>query len=127
MKTLLFLLRLLSGNWRWALAGLALAVMSMLANIALMAVSGSFLTGMAIAGAAGASFNYFVPAATIRALAILRSGSRYLERLATHEATFRLIGGLRARVFQASRASVLRKPGPVSNSISARQTAGWRR
>ncbi len=121
MKTLLFLLRLLSGNWRWALAGLALAVMSMLANIALMAVSGSFLTGMAIAGAAGASFNYFVPAATIRALAILRSGSRYLERLATHEATFRLIGGLRARVFRALAPHLpFGLPGVHSGDLSGR-------
>ena len=121
MKTLLFLLRLLSGNWRWALAGLALAVMSMLANIALMAVSGSFLTGMAIAGAAGASFNYFVPAATIRALAILRSGSRYLERLTTHEATFRLIGGLRARVFRALAPRLpFGLPGVHSGDLSGR-------
>lgn len=121
MRTLLFLLRLLLGNWRWALAGLALAVMSMLANIALMAVSGSFLTGMAIAGAAGASFNYFVPAATIRALAILRSGSRYLERLATHEATFRLIGGLRARVFRALAPRLpFGLPGVHSGDLSGR-------
>ncbi|PWC36662.1 hypothetical protein TSO352_15535 [Azospirillum sp. TSO35-2] len=117
----MFLLRLLSGNWRWALAGLALAVVSMLANIALMAVSGSFLTGMAIAGAAGASFNYFVPAATIRALAILRSGSRYLERLATHEATFRLIGGMRARVFRALAPRLpFGLPGVHSGDLSAR-------
>lgn len=121
MRTFLFLLRLLSGHWRWALAGLALAVVSTLANIALMAVSGSFLTGMAIAGAAGASFNYFVPAATIRALAILRSGGRYLERLATHEATFRLIGGLRARVFRALAPRLpFGLPGVHSGDLSAR-------
>lgn len=101
MRTLLLLLRLTEGNRRRAAAGLALALVAALANIALMAVSGWFLTGMAMAGAAGASFNFFLPAAVIRACAIVRTAGRYLERLTTHEATFRLIGALRARVFRA--------------------------
>lgn len=99
MRTALFLIGLLRGHIRWALAGLVLSVLAALANIALLAVSGGFITGMALAGAAGAGFNYFLPSATIRACAILRTGGRYLERLATHEATFRLIASLRARLF----------------------------
>ena len=39
--------------------------------------------------------NYFLPAALIRLFAILRTGGRYLERLVTHEATFRLLSELR--------------------------------
>jgi len=48
-----------------------------------------------VAGAAGASMNYFTPAALIRAAAIARTARRYAERLVTHEATFRLLAELR--------------------------------
>lgn len=101
MKTIMFLLGLLRGNVGWAVAGLALAVVTVLANIALMAISGRFLTGMAMAGAIGAAYNFFLPSAIIRGCAIVRTVGRYLERLVTHEATFRLIGALRPRVFLA--------------------------
>jgi ATP-binding cassette subfamily C protein CydC len=50
---------------------------------------------MALAGAAGASMNYFTPAALIRAAAIARTAGRYAERLVTHETTFRLLAELR--------------------------------
>ena len=50
---------------------------------------------MAVAGVAGVSMNYFTPAAMIRGLAIVRTAGRYVERLVTHEATFRLIAELR--------------------------------
>jgi ATP-binding cassette subfamily C protein CydC len=67
----------------------------LLANVALMALSGWFITAMAVAGAAGMSMNYFTPAALIRAAAIVRTAGRYAERLVTHEATFRLLAELR--------------------------------
>ncbi len=60
-----------------------------------MALSGWFIASMAIAGVAGASIDYFSPAAGIRAFAIVRTGSRYVERLVTHEATFRALAELR--------------------------------
>jgi ATP-binding cassette subfamily C protein CydC len=75
------------------------SLVSTLANIGLMATSGWFITAMAAAGLTGGTLNYFTPAALIRALAILRTGGRYLDRLVSHEATFRLIGGLRSFVF----------------------------
>ena len=55
---------------------------------------------MAIAGLGGPGVEYFAPAAGIRALAILRTGGRYGERLVTHEATFRLIARLRAGFYE---------------------------
>ena len=79
----------------WMLGGFAAALITLLANVTLLAVSGWFITAMAVAGAAGAAMNYFTPAAVIRACAIARTGGRYLERLVTHEATLRQLAGLR--------------------------------
>jgi ATP-binding cassette subfamily C protein CydC len=101
MKDALRLLQLFRPYWSWMAGGVALAVVSLLANVGLMATSGWFITAMALAGASGGTLNYFTPAALIRAAAIARSGGRYLERLVTHEATLRLLTVLRVRVFAA--------------------------
>lgn len=85
---------------RWMLGGAALALVAALAAIGLMAVSGWFIAAMAVAGATGAAINYYTPAAAIRAFAILRSGGRYAERVATHEATLRGLSGLRTGLFR---------------------------
>jgi len=95
MSDLLRLLRLFRPYLGWLLLGIALSFITLLANVALMALSGWFITAMAIAGAAGVSMNYFTPAALIRAAAIVRTTGRYAERLVTHEATFRLLAELR--------------------------------
>jgi ATP-binding cassette subfamily C protein CydC len=95
MKDLLRLLHLFRPYLPWLLAGILLSFVTLLANVALMALSGWFITAMAIAGAAGASMNYFTPAALIRGAAIVRTAGRYAERLVTHEATFRLLAELR--------------------------------
>jgi len=79
----------------WMLLGLLAALVTLLANVTLMAVSGWFIASMAVAGATGAAMNYFTPAALIRASAIGRTVGRYVERLVTHEATLRLLAGLR--------------------------------
>lgn len=95
MNNLWRLLQLYKPYRGWVLLGVLLTLITLLANIALMAISGWFITAMAIAGVAGISMNYFTPAAMIRAAAIMRTGGRYGERLVTHEATFRLLSGLR--------------------------------
>ena len=95
MKTLLRLTRLYVPYWRWMAGGALLALAVVLANVALLGVSGWFIASMAAAGIAGSSMNYFTPAAAIRAFAILRTGGRYAERLVTHEATLRFLSGLR--------------------------------
>lgn len=79
----------------WLLLGTLLALITLLANVGLLALSGWFITSMAVAGVAGASINYFTPAAIIRGLAMVRTAGRYGERVITHEATFRLIADLR--------------------------------
>ena len=89
------LLMLFMPYWRWMIAGAVLSLLTLLANVGLMAVSGWFIAAMALAGVAGSTLNYFTPAALIRGFAIVRTAGRYLERLLTHEATFRLLAQLR--------------------------------
>lgn len=101
MRETVRLLRLFRPYRTWMAAGIALATITVLANVGLMAISGWFITAMALAGASGTAMNYFTPAALIRALAIGRSGGRYLERIVAHEATLRLLAVLRVRVFAA--------------------------
>ncbi len=84
----------------WLCGGAALAVLAALAALGLMAVAGWFIAAMALAGLGGTAINYFTPAAAIRGCAIVRSGGRYGERLATHEATLRALAGLRAWLFR---------------------------
>lgn len=95
MQDLLKLWRLFRPWRHWMLLGTLLASLTLLANVALMAAAGWFITAMAAAGLAGAAMNYFAPAALIRASAVLRTAGRYGERLVNHEATFRLIASLR--------------------------------
>ena len=98
---LLRLWRLLAAQRRWMLGGAAVALLALLANVGLLAVSGAFIASMALAGAAHVAIDYFTPAAMIRGLAIARTGGRYVERLLTHEATFRVLARLRVWLYQA--------------------------
>ena len=89
------------GQAWWLAGGIALNVVVILSNVALLALSGWFITAMALAGLGVAPIEYFAPAAAIRGLALLRTGGRYGERLVTHEATFRLLAALRSWFFAA--------------------------
>lgn len=100
MRRLLRLLWLFRPYWGWLAASVGIAVLALLANVALMAASGWFITAMGLAGVAGASLDYFTPAAVIRACALLRTGGRYADRLISHEATFRMLAGLRVWLFR---------------------------
>ena len=99
MSHLWRLLGLYRPHWRWLALGVAAALVALLANIALMTISGWFIAAMALTGAAGGAMNYFGPAALIRLAAMLRIGGRYGERLATHEAAFRAIARIRVWLF----------------------------
>jgi ATP-binding cassette, subfamily C, bacterial CydC len=100
MKDFLRLLWLFKGSWRWVLAGVALTALVILANVGLLALSGWFIAAMALAGLGTRDIEYFMPAASIRGLALLRTGGRYLERLITHEATFRFLAQLRVWFYE---------------------------
>jgi ATP-binding cassette subfamily C protein CydC len=69
----------------------------------LLGLSGWFLAGAALAGSAGAAavwaFNYLLPSAGLRGLAIARTAGRYGERLFSHRAAFRALAALRPALF----------------------------
>lgn len=98
MKHLLPFIKLFKRQWLMMLVGLLLSVTTLMAGIGLLSLSGWFLSATAVAGlsvATAQAFNYFTPAGGVRFLSIARTASRYGERLATHEATFRLLTELR--------------------------------
>jgi ATP-binding cassette subfamily C protein CydC len=100
MKVFIRLIRLLKPQLPLMLLGALLSVITVLANISLLAVSGWFITLMAIAGTSGITVNYFTPAAIIRFLAIVRTAGRYGERMLTHRATFNALADLRHYFYQ---------------------------
>lgn len=100
MKELRFFLRLFAAERRWMIAGAVLMLTTLVASIALLSISGWFITAAALAGIAALPLNFFTPGASIRLFAILRTLSRYAERLVTHNATFRLLSRLRVWFFE---------------------------
>jgi ATP-binding cassette subfamily C protein CydC len=85
------------------LLGALMSFVTVTAGIALLGLSGWFITATSLAGlsAGGAiAFDVFAPSAGIRLLAIGRTAARYGERLITHEATLRVLASLRERLFR---------------------------
>ncbi|CAN5872064.1 amino acid ABC transporter ATP-binding/permease protein [soil metagenome] len=80
------------------------AILAAISAVALLALSGWFITGAALAGIAGIAavqaFNYLLPSAAIRLLAIVRTLSRYGERLQGHKAALSTLATVRADLFQ---------------------------
>lgn len=105
--------------------GVILAIVTLLASIGLLTLSGWFLSASALAGIAGLyTFNYMLPAAGVRGAAIIRTAGRYFERLVSHDATFRVLRHLRVKTFSsllplssASRASI--RQGDLLNRLVA--------
>ncbi|MGI2014335.1 heme ABC transporter ATP-binding protein/permease CydC [Shewanella oncorhynchi] len=98
MKVLIPFIRLFSHQWLMMSVGLLLTIITLMAGIGLLSLSGWFLSATAVAGltiVTAQSFNFFTPAGGVRFLSIARTASRYGERLATHEATFKLLTELR--------------------------------
>ncbi|MDT3337586.1 cysteine/glutathione ABC transporter ATP-binding protein/permease CydC [Shewanella sp. SP1S1-7] len=98
MKVLIPFIRLFSRQWLMMSVGLLLTIITLMAGIGLLSLSGWFLSATAVAGltiVTAQSFNFFTPAGGVRFLSIARTASRYGERLATHEATFKLLTELR--------------------------------
>lgn len=105
MKDLWFFLKLFKVHSAWLAGGIMLSLLTALASIALLTLSGWFISASAIAGFVAVdgntlAFNFMLPAAQIRALAITRTVGRYGERVVTHEATFRVLAGIRSWFFQ---------------------------
>ena len=101
-------IRRLCGLMRGHLPGMALGVLAGLAaaasGIGLMALSGWFISACAFAGLTPATavvFNFFFPSIGVRVFAILRTVLRYVERLLTHDATFRILESIRVWFYGA--------------------------
>ncbi len=93
----------LAAQPRPLLLGCLLAALTVLAGMALLGLSGWFITATALAGlhaATAFTFDVFMPSAGIRLLALGRTASRYGERLVTHDASFAVLAALRVRLFR---------------------------
>ncbi|MHB1302579.1 MAG: thiol reductant ABC exporter subunit CydC [Acidiphilium sp.] len=103
MRDLIRLLQLYASHWGWIAGGIALALVTVLANFGLLALSGWFLATAGVVGLAGYAaqnaFNFFTPAAAVRFFATTRVVARYAGRLVDHEATFRQLAGLRTTLY----------------------------
>ena len=93
----------LSERRRGLLLGATLSATTVSAGIALLGLSGWFITAAGIAGLSAATiatFDVFMPSAGIRLLALGRTASRYGERLTTHDATLSVLAALREALFR---------------------------
>lgn len=75
-----------------------LSLLTLLAGIGLLGLSGWFLTAAALS-TLGSAFNIFAPSAGVRGLSFIRILSRYGEKLSGHDMTLRLLSDLRAWLF----------------------------
>lgn len=97
-------LRLLLQQRRRLWVGIGLMVMTVGSAVGLLALSGWFitataLTGLLLAAGVAATLDIYVPGAGIRAFALSRTVSRYLERLYNHDTVLRLLADLRTTAF----------------------------
>lgn len=109
------------------LGGAALAALTVVMGMALLGLSGWFITATALAGLLPATalvFDVFMPSAGIRLLAVGRTGARYAERLVTHDATLAVLAALREKLFrswatpQAAR-QLLQRPARLLQRLTA--------
>ncbi len=84
-------------------AAIACAVAAAAAAVALLGLSGWFIVMAAGAGVAGMAaaqaFNYLLPSAGIRLVAIVRTAARYGERVLGHEAALRTLARVRPGLY----------------------------
>ncbi len=103
MTELLPFLRLFRQHWRRLALGALLSLLTLLASIGLLSLSGWFIAASAVAGLVitrSSDFNYMMPAGGVRALSVLRTAARWAERVVSHDATFRLLATLRSWFFR---------------------------
>ncbi|MBR9842204.1 MAG: ATP-binding cassette domain-containing protein [Rhodobacteraceae bacterium] len=121
MKLLWQAFRLIWSAAPWAMwRGALMFVAVLLMGAALLGLSGWFITATGLAGIAGIgiAFDVFRPSAGVRFLALGRAGTRYGERLLTHDATLRALSALRIslmrRLSRLSLPEMQRLRGPLA-------------
>ena len=103
MKPLLFFIKQLSAYRKKILIGMALSIALAISSIALLSLSGWFISAAAFAGlsiATASAFNYFLPASMVRFLALIRIASRYADRVINHDYTFKILTQLRVWFYE---------------------------
>ena len=91
-----------SSHRKQLLTGMLLAIATVLTGMALLGLSGWFLTACYVAGLSTATalmVDVFAPGAGVRLLSVLRTAARYGERVTTHDATLRVLAELRVKLF----------------------------
>lgn len=91
-------------GWRMLL-GMLLMLITALAGLALLALSGWFIASAGVVGMAMAAgmlirFDVYVPGGGIRFFALTRTVARYLERLYNHSTVLRALAQLRGQLFR---------------------------
>lgn len=114
---------LLAGRW---LKGIFLLLTWTVSFIALPAISGWFLASCSLAFiTANTLFSYLVPSSIIRLLALLRTATRYFERLENHKTTLDAQRSLQLKIFQAvARFPYFKKQVNNNSSILENSTYG---
>lgn len=97
-------LKILEWRQRRLWQGAGLMMLTVIAAIGLLALSGWFITATSITGAllaagAAASLGIYIPGGGIRLFAVLRTVARYVERIYNHDTVLRLLADLRANLF----------------------------
>jgi len=114
------------GQARIIRLGILCAVLASLTAVGLLALSGWFLAGAAAAGLGGMvavqGFNYLLPSAAIRAAAILRTSTRYGERMLSHRAALFALAEVRTALFGIVAAKALAghetaRSGAIANRL----------
>ena len=116
----------LAARGRALLLGTLLSALTVCAGIALLGLSGWFITAASLAGltATAIAFDVFAPSAGIRLLAILRTAARYGERVTTHDATLGMLAALRENLFRgwaapSAATMLMRRPAKLLFRLTA--------
>ena len=91
-------MRLFRGHLKWMVLGTLSGLLAVASAVGLLALSGWFISAAAYAGLTVTTaqlFNFFHPALGVRFFAIGRTLARYVERIVSHDATFRILQSLR--------------------------------
>ncbi len=118
-----YIIRPLAGQW---LKGILLLLLWTLSFIALPAISGWFLAMCSVAFiTANTMFAYIIPSAIIRLLSIVRTVTRYFERLENHKTTLEAQQRLQLSIFRSvARLPYFRKQVNNNSTLLENSTHG---
>jgi ATP-binding cassette subfamily C protein CydC len=98
MKTMQRMLGFILPFWKWLLLSVGLGALTIAASIALLATSAYLISAAALHPSIA---ELQVAIVGVRFFGLSRGIFRYLERLSSHETTFRLLGRLRVWFYRA--------------------------